>query len=357
VPESLLGKEKEEPIMGHDTRIAVDVAKAVFEVAISDRPGHVIRRERLTRDQFLPFMAQQPVATVVMEACGSSHHWARKIEGLGHGVVLLPPHHVRPYIRGNKTDRTDAKGILEASRNEEIHPVPIKSVAQQVLTSLHRLRSGWVAERTARLNALRGLLRELGFFIPMGAEKVVPALHALIEDAESELPDGLRNILYEACQEIRDIEARIKLAETQLGATAQQIPAVALLRTVPGIGPLTSTALVAFLGNIQRFPSGRHLASYLGLTPREFSSGLKRRLGRISKRGDGYLRTLLIHGARSVLLHARKTQPDRLRLWAHKLDKTHVHNKAAVAVANKMARILWAVWSRQTPYGSLTKAA
>jgi transposase len=307
--------------MGHDTRIAVDVAKAVFEVAISDRPGHVVRRERLTRDQFLPFMAQQPVATVVMEACGSSHHWARRIESLGHRVV------------------------------------PVKSVAQQVLTSLHRLRSGWVAERTARLNALRGLLRELGFFIPMGAEKVVPALRALIEDAESELPDALRNILYEACQEIRDIEARIKQTETQLEATARQIPAVALLRTVPGIGPLTSTALVAFLGNIQRFPSGRHLASYLGLTPREFSSGLKRRLGRISKRGDGYLRTLLIHGARSVLLHARKAQPDRLRLWAHKLEKTLVHNKAAVAVANKMARILWAVWSRQTPYGSLRKAA
>jgi transposase len=205
--------------MAHDTRIAVDVAKAVFEVAISDRPGHVVRRERLTRDQFLPFIAQQPVATVVMEACGSSHHWARKIESLGHRVVLLPPHQVRPYVRGNKTDRTDAKGILEASRNEDIHPVPVKSVAQQVLTSLHRLRSGWVAERTARLNALRGLLRELGVFIPMGAEKVVPALHALIEDAESDLPDGLRNILYDACQEIRDIEARIKKTETQLDAT------------------------------------------------------------------------------------------------------------------------------------------
>jgi len=163
--------------------------------------------------------------------------------------------------------------------------------------------------------------------------------------------------LYEGCQEIRDIESRIKKTEAQLEATAQQIPAVGLLRTVPGVGPLTSTALVAFLGNIQRFPSGRHLASYLGLTPREFSSGLKRRLGRISKRGDGYLRTLLIHGARSVLLHARKAQPDRLRLWAHKLEKTFVHNKAAVAVANKMARILWAVWSRQTPYGSLPKAA
>ena len=344
--------QKEEPIMGNDTRIAVDVAKAVFEVAISNQAGRVARRERLQRPQFLAFMAQQPAATVVMEACGSAHHWGRKLEALGHHVLLLPPHHVRPYVRGNKTDRTDAKGILEASRNQDIPPVPIKSVAQQVLTSLHRLRSGWVAERTARLNALRGLLRELGIFIPLGAREVVPAVWLLVEDADSDLPDALRNVVAEACQEIRDIEARIKLVERQLQATAEQLPAVALLVTIPGIGLLTATALVAFLGNIQRFPSGRHLASYLGLTPREFSSGLKRRLGRISKRGDGYLRTLLIHGARSVLLHARKQQPDRFREWAHNLEKTHVHNKAAVAVANKMARILWAVWSRQTPYGT-----
>ena len=343
--------------MGHDTRIAVDVAKAVFEVAISDRPGHVAGRERLKRSEFLPFMAQQPVATVVMEACGSSHHWGRKLEALGHRVVLLPPHHVRPYVRGNKTDRTDAKGILEASRNEDIHPVPIKSVAQQVVTSLHRLRSGWVKERTARINALRGLLREQGFFIPVGVRQVVPAVWMLIEDADSELPGPLRGILAEACDEIREIEARIKKVERQLQAMAEQLPVVAQLFTIPGIGILTATALVAFLGDIHRFPSGRHLASYLGLTPKEFSSGLKRRLGRISKRGDGYLRTLLIHGARSVLLHARKQQPDRLREWAHKLESTHVHNKVAVAVANKLARIVWAVWKYQTPYSSLRKAA
>lgn len=343
--------------MGHDTRIAVDVAKAVFEVAISDRPGHVAQRPRLQRAEFLPFMAQQPATTVIMEACGSSHHWARKLEGFGHRVVLLPPHHVRPYVRGNKTDRTDAKGILEASRNEDIHPVPIKTVAQQILTSLHRLRSGWVKERTAKINGLRGLLRELGFFIPVGARQVVPAVWLLIEDADSDLPDPLRHILAEACQEIREIEARIKLVERQLQATAEQLPAVAWLFTIPGVGILTATALVAFLGDIRRFPSARHLASYLGLTPKEFSSGLKRRLGRISKRGDGYLRTLLIHGARSVLLHARREQPDRLREWAHKLESTHVHNKAAVAVANKLARIVWAVWTHQTPYGSLRKAA
>ena len=357
VPESVLGKAMEEPIMQNDTRIAVDLAKSVFEIAVSDRPGHIVRRERLSRAQFLEFFVNHPPATVVMEACGSAHFWGRRIEELGHRVVLLPPHHVRPYVRGNKTDRTDTKGILEASRNEDIRPVPVKTVAQQILTSLHRLRSAWMTERTARLNTLRGLLRELGVFIPVGAREVVPAVWALLEDADSDLPDALRPHFAEACLEIRAIEARIKEVEVRLEAMAKELPVVGYLRTIPGIGLLTATALLAFIGDIHRFPSGRHLASYLGLTPREFSSGLKRNLGRISKRGDGYLRTLLIHGARSVLLHARTKQPDRLREWAHKLSQTHVHNKAAVAVANKMARIVWAVWSRLTPFAEIQKAA
>ena len=262
--------------MSNDTRIAVDVAKAVFEIAISDREGRVSRRERPKRHQFLPFLAQQPPATVVMEACGSAHYWAREIQKLGHQVVLLPPHHVRPYIRRNKTDRTDAKGILEASRNDDIRPVPVKTVNQQVLTSLHRLRAGWMLERTARLNTLRGLLRELGVFIPVGSREVVPAVWAVIEDADSNLPDALRTIFAEACREIREIEARVRLAEQHLASIAEQLPAVEHLQTIPGVGLLTSTALVGFIGDIQRFPSGRHFASYLGLTPREYSSGLKR---------------------------------------------------------------------------------
>ena len=343
--------------MSNDTRIAVDVAKAVFEIAISDRPGRVSRRERPKRHEFLPFLAQQPPATVVMEACGSAHYWAREIQKLGHQVVLLPPHHVRPYIRRNKTDRTDAKGILEASRNDDIRPVPVKTVNQQVLTSLHRLRSGWMLERTARLNALRGLLRELGVFIPMGSREVVPAVWAVIEDADSNLPDALRSIFAEACREIREIEARVKLVERQLEALAEQLPAVEQLQTIPGVGLLTATALVGFIGDIRRFPTARHFASYLGLTPREYSSGLKRNLGRISKRGDGYLRTLLIHGARSVLVHARTQQPDRLRAWASALATIHVHNKVAVALANKLARIVWAVWKNERPFALMAKAS
>ncbi len=343
--------------MQNDTRISVDVAKAIFEVAVSDRPGRVARRERLPRAQFLEFFAQQSAAKVVMEACGSAHYWGRRIQELGHQVILLPPHQVRPYVRRNKTDRTDAKGILEASRNEDIHPVPVKTLPQQVLTSLHRLRSGWIAERTARINTLRGLLRELGIFIPVGARQVIPAVWAHVEDADSDLPEVLRPLFAESCREIREIEVRIKQVEHRLEALAEQVPAVAQLMTIPGIGLLTATALVAFIGDIHRFPSGRHLASWLGLTPREYSSGLKRRLAGISKRGDGYLRTLLIHGARSVLLHARRAQPDHFREWAHKLETTHVHNKAAVAVANKMARIAWAVWSRLEPYGPTKHAA
>ena len=258
-----------------------------------------------------------------MEACGSAHYWAREIQKLGHQVVLLPPHHVRPYIRRNKTDRTDAKGILEASRNDDIRPVPVKTVAQQVLTSLHRLRSGWMLERTARLNTLRGLLRELGVFIPVGSREVVPAVWAAIEDADSDLPDALRSIFAEACREIREIEARIKQVERQLEAWRSS----ARRRATPD-DPWHRASDRDGAGGLHRrhptLPIGRHLASYLGLTPREYSSGLKRNLGRISKRGDGYLRTLLIHGARSVLVHARKQQPDRLREWAHNLAKTHV---------------------------------
>jgi len=343
--------------MHNDTRIAIDLAKSVFEIAISERPGRVCRRQRLSRGRFLAFMAQQASGTVVMEACGSAHYWARRLEQLGHRVILLPPHQVRPYVLRNKTDRTDTTGILEASRNEDIRPVPIKTLAQQVLTSLHRLRQAWMGERTARLNCLRGLLRELGIFIPVGSEKVVPAVWALLEDADSDLPEALRAPFADACREIRDIEARVRQLERQLEAMADQLPAVQLLLTIPGIGLLTATALVAFIGDVRRFPSGRHLASYLGLTPRERSSGLRRVLGRISKRGDTYLRSLLIHGARSVLLHARTRRPDHLREWAHQLSTNHVHNQAAVAVANKLARIVWAVWSKQQAYRSLAAAA
>jgi len=344
--------------MEKHTVIAVDLAKVVFDVAVSHEEGRVALTRRLSRGAFLPFFAQTPAATVVMEACGSAHFWARKLQELGHKVVLLPPHQVRPYVTRNKTDRTDAKGILEAFRNADIRPVPVKSVSQQVLVSLHRFRSSWLDARTAHINTLRGLLRELGILIPEGAKKVVPQVRAFVADADSDIPDALRPILFEACAEIEGLTERIKIAERQIEAIAEQTPVVERLRSIPGIGLLTATALVAFLGDIQRFPDGRHLGSYLGLTPREFSSGLKRRLGRISKRGDSYIRMLLIHGARSVLCHAKKAQEhDQLRAWALALEKRVGHNKAAVALANKLARIAWAVWKHDRAFVSTPQVA
>lgn len=333
------------------TTIAVDVAKSVFEIAVSEQPGRVAERHRLSRDRFLRFFVQRPPATVVLEACGSAHHWARQIEALGHRVLLLPPSRTRPYVTGNKTDRADATGLLEAQRNRKILPVPVKSVNQQALSALHRLRSAWLAARTARINTVRGLLREFGIAFPLGAKRVVPMLQELLEDAESGLPDVIRPALDETRAEILELERRMRSLEHQLRALARQLPVVHKLRSIPGVGLITATALLAFVGDVNRFPSARHFASYLGLTPRERSSGLRRRLGAISKRGDVYVRMLLTHGARAVLWKAksRKT-PDRLRAWALRLEQLRGHNKAAIALANKLARISWAVWRKDAEF-------
>lgn len=340
------------------TVVAVDIAKTVFEIAVSETPGAVTQRPRLRRAAFLAFFRQIPRATVVMEACGSAHYWARELEALGHTVRLLPPHQVRPYVTRNKTDRTDAKGILEAFRNQDIHPVPVKTIPQQTLCAIHRFRSGWLAARTAQVNTLRGLLREIGFIIPEGIRKVLPAVRPLIEDADAAIPDDLRPTLAVACDHIELLSRQIKGADRQLEALAEHIPQVQRIFGIPGIGLITATALFAFVGDVHRFPSARHFASYLGLTPRERSSGNRRNLGGISKRGDRYLRTLLIHGARSVLVHAATAKShDRLRSWALKLRNRTKYNKAAVGLANRLARIVWAVWRHDRTYDSSQQAA
>jgi len=339
------------------TTIAVDVAKEVLEVAVSVRPGQVSEQRRLSRAAFVKFCTDQPPATVLLEACGSAHYWGRQLQSLGHQVVLLPPHATRPYVFRNKTDRTDTRGLLEAYRNEDIHSVPVKSVSQQALTALHRLRSTSLATRTARINTVHGLLREFGCTIPLGAHHVLTRASALLADADSDVPEALRPALAAACIEIRDIEDRIRVVESQLQVLADQTPVVARLCSIPGVGLITATALVAFVGDIQRFPSGRHFASYLGLTPRERSSGLIRRLGAISKRGDVYLRMLLIHGARAVLWAAKKRRtPDHLRAWALHLQTLRGHNKAAIALANKLARIVWAVWKHDVDFREVPAA-
>ena len=332
------------------TTIAVDLAKSVFQVAVSHRPGHLDEERRLSRDRFLAFFAQRPPATIVLEACGSAHYWARQLQPLGHAVRLLPAHDVRPYVRRNKTDRTDAKGLLEANRNEEI-PVPVKTIEHQAIASVHRLRSTWLATRTARLNTLRGLLREFGIFIPTGSQRVVPRMRALHEDPA--VPPLLHATLAAACDEIERLESNMRAVERQLAALADDMPDVQLLQTVPGVGLITATALVALVTDIRRFPSGRHFASFLGLTPREDSSALRRRLGAISKQGDVYVRMLLTHGARSLVWHAKAAgRPTSLQQWAMQTELRRGRNVAAVAMANKLARIVWAVWVQQRPFAA-----
>jgi transposase len=344
--------------MEKTTVVGVDLAKTVFEIAVSETPGQVSRTQRLPRSKFLSFFKELPLAIVVMEACGSAHYWGREFEKLGHTVVLLPPHLVKPYITRNKTDRADAKGLLEAYRNDQIHRVPIKTIAQQTLGTVHRLRARWIKARTAQVNTLRGLLREFGFTIPQGIEHVVPQVRLLTEDADAKVPDALRPLLASTCDQIESLGRQIKLSEEQLETLAQHTPLVEKLRTIPGIGLIAGTALPAFVGGVDRFPTGRHFACYLGLTPSERSSGTRRRLGSISKLGDIYLRMLLIHGARSVLSHARRAKShDRLRAWALKLESRTRYNKAVTALANKLARIVWAVWRSDSTYDSLQPAA
>ena len=223
---------------------------------------------------------------MLLEACGSAHFWARTLRRLGHDVVLLPPHLVRPYRRGSKNDRADTKALLEAYRNEEILSVPIKSVRQHTLAALHRLRSGWLSTRTARINAVRGILRELGLFIPKGAHFVVPAISELVEDADSDLPTCSVRTCVMRAPRFESSRTSALASSTSSRALAKQLPEVQRLLTIPGIGLLTATAIVGFVGNLRRFPSGRRFSSYLGLVPKENSSGDIRRLGRITKRGD-----------------------------------------------------------------------
>jgi transposase len=337
------------------TTVAVDVAKNVFELAIADRQWRVVGSARLTRGQFERWFDNRALELVVMEACGSAHYWARLLRARGIEVRLLPAQYVRAYVKRNKTDAADARALLEAARAGDLKPVRVKSVEQQALQALHRTRSAWMSTRTRRINALRGFCREFGLVVPEGAATGIAQIARYLADEHSGLPMLVRGTMRLMLEEIRLLEARIQQLETELAQLAAASPACQALLSVPGIGLITSTAMVASIGDPRSFDSGRRYASFLGLTPREHSSGERRILGGISKRGDRYLRTLLTHGARAVLRAAviarRAGRPlDRLKTWALEVQSRTNHNKAACAVANKLARIAWAVWVKQEKY-------
>lgn len=338
------------------TTAAVDLAKNVFQIAWADQHFRIVATSRLTRTQFQRCFHNRDVALVVMEACGSSHYWARQIAALGIEVRLIPPRYVRPYVKRNKTDAADAAALLEAARCAEIQPVRIKSIEQQSLQSLHRVRALWMTTRTARINALRGLCREFGFDLALGARVGLEQIARLLADPHSELPALLRPTLRALIDEIRLLEVRISELEKELASLARQSSACTTLLSVPGIGLLTATAmLAATAGEVSHFKDARHFAAWFGLTPKERSSGHTRRIGRLSKRGDRYLRMLLTHGARAVLnaarLAARMRRPlDPLRTWVLNLQQRTHHNKAVCALANKLARICYAVLRDREPY-------
>jgi len=336
----------------------VDLAKTVFELAVAGPDWRIRERARLSRGQFERWFQNRPVGLVVMEACGSAHHWARWLGRLGIAVKLLPARYVRAYVKRNKTDAADAAALLEAARCAEIVPVRVKSLEQQGLQALHRTRSLWMATRTSRINALRGFCREFGIAIAEGSRVGVEQIGRVLADPQTAIPGLLRGTMTLLVEEIRLLEGRIAQLERELTNAAKQSPACATLLTVPGIGLLTATAMVAATGgSVGHFKDARHFAAWFGLTPKEHSSGGTRHLGRISKRGDRYLRMLLTHGARSVLRAASVATTagkpiDALRQWAVAVQKRSNHNKATCALANKLARICYATLRDQEPYGA-----
>jgi transposase len=330
------------------TTVAVDLAKSVFQLAVADASWKVVQTHRLTRTQFERWFHNREVTLVIMESCGSAHHWARWLNGLGIEVRLLPAQYVRAYVKRNKTDAADAAALLEAARASDMRPVRVKSVEQQALQGLHRIRSLWMGTRTSRINALRGFLREFGIAIPVGARTGLEAISRVLADPGTAVPALIRGTMALLVDEIRLLEARIGQLERELSELARQSPACTTLLSIPGIGLLTATAMVAATsGDVSHFKDARHFASWFGLTPKEYSSGASRYLGHISKRGDRYLRMLLTHGARSVLRAAAVAQGKGrevlgVRRWALEVQGRSNHNKAACALANKLARICYA---------------
>ena len=331
------------------TTIGIDLAKNVFQVHGVDARGKAVLRKTLRRADVVSFFAKLPPCLIGMEACGSAHFWARKLAEFGHTVKLMAPQFVKPYVKTNKNDARDAEAICEAVQRPNMRFVALKSVEQQALLGLHRARAGFVAARTAQANQIRGLLSEFGIVIPKGIRYLERQIPPILEDAHNGLSGTSRELFSRLLNHFRQLDRQVSELELQIKAWHRQSANSQRLEKIPGIGPLTATALVASVGNATTFHNGRQLAAWLGLVPRQHSSGGKERLLGISKRGDTYLRTLLIHGARSVLL-SMKRRTDQAEGWLARLAQRRNPNIAAVALANKNARIVWALLARDRDY-------
>ncbi|WP_119681944.1 IS110 family RNA-guided transposase [Indioceanicola profundi] len=331
------------------TTVGLDLAKNVFQVHAIDSAGKVLARRQLRRAEVLRFFSALPQCLVGMEACASAHHWARELVALGHEVRLMPPAYVKPYVKRGKTDAADAEAICEAVTRPTMRFVAVKTVDQQAVLMLHKTRDLLVRQRTMLVNALRGHLAEYGVVHRQGAVGVAAAIQALHE-ARDALPELARDALHTLADQLRGLSTEIERMEARIVAWHRGNETSRRLATIPGIGPITASAIAAAVPDASLFRSGRQFAAWLGLTPRAHSSGGKERLGGISKQGDGYLRRLLVVGATAMVRLARKNaerQPWLARLLGRKPAKV-----AAVALANKMARVAWAVTTRKEVYAA-----
>lgn len=329
--------------------LGIDLAKQSFQLHGVDEAGNVVLKKKLSRQQLCAFIAKLPPCLIGLEACGGAHHWVRTLTRLGHIVRMIAPQFVKPYVKSNKNDAVDAEAICEAVQRPNMRFVPGKTIEQQDIQSVHRIRSQQVCKRTAQANQIRGLLMEYGIIIPKGISYIRKAIPGLLEDAENGLTPLFRELLSELYDEMVHFDERISALEQKLVAISVQNKDCQRLLTIPGIGLLTATALIAAIGDITVFKNGRELAAWLGLVPRQHSTGGKPTLLGISKRGDSYLRTLLIHGGRSVVRVAHRHQ-DKRNQWIGEIKQRRGENISNVAVANKNARTAWALLTYQQDY-------
>ncbi len=330
------------------TTIGIDLVKEVFQVHGVDEHGKTVLRKQLRRNKMANFFANLAPCLVGMEACGSSHHWARKLGEFGHTVKLMSPQFVKPYVKINNHDMADAEAICEAVSRPNMRFVAIKNTEQQEILSVHRARQGLVKARNAQANQIHGLLSEFGIVIPQGIHSIVKRVPDILEDAENSLPGTMRHLLMRLNDHLQELGRQVEKLELQIKLWHKENKSSKKWEAIPGIGPITASAIVATVGNATEYKNGRQLAAWLGLVPKQHSSGGKQLLLGISKRGDTYLRTLLIHGARAVIRFAEnKAEPES---WLRKLIARCNKNIAAVALANNNARIIWALLAKGTTF-------
>ena len=329
--------------------IGVDLAKNVFQVCGVTEAGKSLFNRQVRRADLLAFLRSYPNARIAMEACSGSNYWGRELEQRGYTVMLLPPQHVKPFVKGNKNDRNDAFAITEAARRPGLRCIRPRTLTQTDGLLLHKILERRIGQRTALINQLRGLLGEYGIVIAQGKEKLKAALPHLLEDADNGLTVTARELFYQQWQEWQQADKAIAVLEKRLKQDVKRCEQARRLMTVKGVGEKIASASVAFMGNGSAYRNGRHFSANLGLVPKEHSSGGKQRLGRISKRGNVYLRQLLIQGAWSVIRYAQQSD-DRLSKWAKQIMERRGKHKAVVAVANKLARIIWALSYHQSSY-------